>query len=74
MINPMQLLQMLANGGNPMQTLTGMARSDPQLGQVLSMVNGRTPAQLQQLVYDTARQRGVDVNVLAKQLGIRLPR
>lgn len=74
MINPMQLIQMLRGSGNPMQLLTGMAQNDPTIGQALRMANGRTPAQLQQLVYDTARQRGVDINQLAQQLGIRLPK
>lgn len=74
MINPMQLLQMMRGSANPMETLMGMAQTNPQLGQVLQMVNGKTPAEMQRMVYDTAKQRGIDVNQLARQLGIRLPR
>lgn len=74
MINPMQLIQTLQSSGNPMQMLTGMAQTNPQIGQVLQMVNGKTPAEIQRMVYDTARQRGVDVNQLAQRLGVRLPK
>lgn len=74
MMNIMQLVQIAQSGGNPMQMLTSMAQTNPQIGQVMQMVNGKTPAELQRMVYDTAKQRGVDVNQLARQLGIRLPK
>lgn len=74
MMNVMQLIRSMQSGGNPMQMLIGMAKDDPQIGQVLGMVNGKTPAEMQRMVYDIAGQRGVDVNQLARQLGIRLPK
>lgn len=74
MMNPMQLIQMLQQSGNPMQMLTGMAQTNPQLGQVMQMVNGKTPAEIERMAYDLARQRGVDLNQFARQLGIRLPK
>ena len=74
MMNPIQLIQMLQQSGNPMQMLTGIAQTNPQLGQVLQMVNGKTPAEMQQMAYEAARQRGVDLNQLSRQLGIKLPR
>lgn len=73
-MNPMQLVQMLQGSGNPMQMLMGMAQNNPALGQALQMVNGKTPAEMEKMAYDMAKQRGVDLNQLAKQLGIRLPR
>ena len=73
-MNPMQLVQMLQGSGNPMQMLMGMAQNNPALGQALQMVNGKTPAELERMAYDMAKQRGVDLNQLAKQMGIRLPR
>ncbi len=73
-MNPMQLIQMLQGSGNPMQMLMGMAQNNPALGQALQMVNGKTPAEMERMAYDMARQRGVDLNQLAKQMGIRLPR
>lgn len=73
MISPMQLMQM-ARSGNPMQVLMQMGKTNPQVGQVLQMVNGKTPAEMQRMAYDIAKQRGVDLNQLAQQLGVRLPR
>jgi hypothetical protein len=73
-MNPMQLIQMLQGSGNPMQMLMGMAQNNPALGQALQMVNGKTPAEMERMAYDMAKQRGVDLNQLAKQMGIKLPR
>lgn len=73
MINILQLMQTLRGSGNPMQMLTGMAQTNPQIGQVMQMVNGKTPAEMRQMVYAEARQRGVDINQLAGQLGLKLP-
>lgn len=74
MMNPMQLIQMLQQSGNPMQMLTGMAQTNPQLGQVMQMVNGKTPAEIERMAYDIAKQRGIDLNLFVKQMGIRLPK
>lgn len=73
-MNPMQLIQMLQGSSNPMQMLMGMAQNNPALGQALQMANGKTPAEMEKMAYDMAKQRGVDLNQLAKQMGIRLPR
>jgi hypothetical protein len=70
----MQLIQMLQGSGNPMQMLMGMAQNNPALGQALQMVNGKTPAEMERMAYDMAKQRGVDLNQLAKQMGIKLPK
>lgn len=74
MINPMQLMQMLRGSGNPMQMLMGMSRNNPQLQQIMQMTNGKTPAEMQQMVMDEARKRGIDINQLAQQMGVRLPK
>lgn len=73
-MNPMQLIQMLRNGGNPNQLIAMAAQRNPALRQAMQMVNGRTPEQVRDMAYDLAKQRGVDLNQLARQLGIRLPK
>lgn len=73
-MNPMQLIQMLRNGGNPNQLIAMAAQRNPALRQAMQMVNGRTPEQVRDMAYDLAKQRGVDLNQLAQQLGIRLPK
>lgn len=72
-MNPLQLIKTLRGGGNPLQMLMGMAQQNPMLKQVMDMVNGKTPEEMRDFVYQTAQQRGVDMNQLAQSLGIELP-
>lgn len=72
-MNPLQLIKTLRGGGNPLQMLMDMAQQNPMLKQVMDMVNGKTPEEMREFVYQTAQQRGVDVNQLAQALGIELP-
>lgn len=74
MNNPIQLIQMLQRGGNPQQLLSQAAQRSPALRQAMQAVNGRTPEQVRDMAYQMAQQRGVDLNQLAQQLGIRLPK
>lgn len=74
MMNPLQMMQMLRGSQNPMQTMMQLSRQNPQLNQIMQMTNGKTPTQMEQMVRQAAQQRGVDLNQLAQQLGIRLPR
>lgn len=73
MINPIQLVRMM-NSGNPMQVLMSEAQRNPQLQQILQQVNGKTPEEMRQMAVCAAQQRGIDLNQLANQLGIRLPK
>ena len=73
MMNPMQLIQMMQNGGNPMQILSQMGRQNPMVGQVLQMTNGRTPNEMRDMAQRIARQKGVDLNQLAQSMGLKLP-
>lgn len=73
MMNPFQMVQMLRGAQNPMQTMMQLSRQNPQLNQIMQMTNGKTPAQMEQMVRQAAQQRGVDLNQLAQQLGIKLP-
>ena len=74
MMNPLQMVQMLRGAQNPMQTMMQLSRQNPQLNQFMQMTNGKTPAQMEQMVRQAAQQRGVDLNQLAQQLGVKLPR
>lgn len=73
MINMMQLVQVVNGGGNPMQMLMQAAPQNPLVGQVLQMTNGKTPGQMREMAQRIAQQRGVDLNQLAQQMGIKLP-
>ena len=73
MMNPMQLIQMIRGGGNPTQMLMQASRQNPLVGQVMQMCNGKTPVQMREMAYQAAKARGVDINQLADQMGIKLP-
>lgn len=72
-MNPMQVIQMLQRGGNPNQLASQLIQQHPAFRQAAQFMNGKTPQQIQQEVQRMARQRGMDLNQLAQQLGIRLP-
>ena len=74
MNNPLQLIQMIQRGGNPQQLVMQAAQNNPILRQAMQAVNGRTPEQVRDMAYQMARQQGIDLNQLARQLGIKLPK
>lgn len=66
----MQIIRLYKSGGNPMQILSQMAQTNPQMGQAMKMLEGKNPQQIQQMVQTMADQNGVDLNALAKQFGL----
>ncbi len=72
-MNPMQLISMMQQSGNPMGMLMQMSQQNPLMGQAMRALNGKTPGQMEQYVRQMAQQRGVDLNQLARQMGIRMP-
>lgn len=73
MMNPMQLISMMQQSGNPMGMLMQMSQQNPLMGKAMRALNGKTPGQMEQYVRQMAQQRGVDLNQLAQQMGIRMP-
>ncbi len=74
MMNPLQMMQVLRGAQNPMQMMVQMSQQNPQLSQIMQMTNGKTPAQMEEMVRQAAQQRGIDLNQLAQQLGVKLPK
>ena len=73
--NPMMfLLQAARSGKDPMSLLRQMAGQNPQMAQFMQMIGGKSPAQLQQMAENMARERGIDINRLAQQMGVKLPK
>lgn len=72
MNNPMvQLLSMTRQGGNPMQMIQQMAANNPQAAQAMRIMQGKSPEQLRQIATNMARERGMTVEQVMQQLGIR---
>lgn len=72
-MNPLQMLGALQKAQNPMALLSQLAGQNPQLKRVVEVMNGKSPRELEQYVRNTAKTQGVDLNELAKKLGLQLP-
>ena len=71
MNNPvLALVQAMQQGRNPMALMQIMARQNPQVAQALQMMHGKSPQQLQSMAQNMARERGVDLNQMLRQMGI----
>ncbi len=73
-MDPMQAIQLLRSGANPDQLMMQLAQSSPEIRQAMQLVNGKTPEQIQSMVYQRAKEMGVDLNQIARQWGIQLPK
>ncbi len=65
------VFQALMRGGNPTTILQQAARSNPQMGMALQMIQGKSPQQLQQMACNMCRERGTSPDAVLKQLGIK---
>lgn len=71
--NPMQLMQYLNGGGNPMVLLQQIAGRNPMAANMLNVLNSRsmTPKQIAE---NLCKSNGVNPEDIAKQLGMKLPK
>ena len=67
-MNPMQIMAMLQNNGNPMQMLTQMAQQNPMMGRAMQMGKGKNEVQLKETVRNLAKQRGMSDEQLQQML------
>ena len=72
MNNPFVMLaQLVQSGGNPTAMISRMAQQNPQIAQSMQMLSGRRPQELQQIAQNLAQQKGLDLNAVIRDLGIR---
>lgn len=72
-INPVDMiLSALNNGINPMAAMQQIVGVDPRIGQAMQMINGKSPAQLEQMAKNMAKERGTTVEQIAQNLGIKI--
>lgn len=67
-MNPIQIMAMLQNSGNPMQMLTQMAQQNPMMGRAMQMGQGKNEMQLKETVRNLAKQRGMSDEQLRQML------
>lgn len=74
MSNPLaSLMGMIRSGGNPQAVLGQLAQSNPQVRQAMQMMHGKSTAELKQMAYNMAKEQGVNINDVLRQLGINNP-
>lgn len=70
-VNPMQIIMnQFMSGMSPMAILNRM--NGPQVDQAKNLISGKNEDQLRQIAMNMAKQRGIDLNGLAQQMGINL--
>ena len=67
------VLQAMQRGGDPKQLVQQMANTDPRMRQITQLLGNRSPAQQRQFVLNMAKERGVDLDSLARSMGISIP-
>ena len=74
MFNFQQIVNEISRSANPQNVLMQMSERVPSLREAMNAVNGKTPEQIRDMAYGMARERGMDLDQLARHLGIRLPK
>ena len=69
-----QIFQAVQGGANPNVIAMQLAQQNPVFRNALNMANGRTPEQIYDMAAQMAQQRGLDINQIAQQLVIPLPK
>ncbi len=81
-VNPMQqmqnnpiamMMQARARGGSPIEFLRSIAGQNPMAAQAIRLMQGKNGQQLQTMVENMARERGVSVEQIAARLGLQMP-
>lgn len=72
--NPMlrMLFQGMRGNANPMPMLQQMMGDNPQIQPMLNLVAGKTPKQLERIARNLYKERGIDINQAAQQMGLKL--
>ena len=75
MMNIFQIMQMVQQAGNPMGVMQQLAGTNPLMSRAMQMGQGKTPEQMQTLVRNLAKQKGMNdeqLNQFLSQFGLRL--
>lgn len=72
--NMMNMLGMFKNANNPNKMIESLINTNPQAKQawqqMQGMIKGKDKNQINSMVNDLAKQKGLDIEAIRKQLGI----
>ena len=71
--NPAALIMQAIASGRPLDSvLDAIGRQSPEMDRAVSIIRGKNAQQLQGIAENMARERGIDLRALAKNLGLNL--
>lgn len=68
-----KIVTLVQGGGNPMELLSSFAQQNPQAGQMMNNLNGKSPAEMKAYAENMAKSYGTTLDEVAKRLGVTLP-
>ena len=74
MMPHMQRMQGMQQNADPRQMIMQMEKQNPAIQRSMQRINGRTPEQIYDMAQQMASQYGQNLQQLAQQLNVRLPR
>lgn len=70
--NPMfQIIQAMQMGRNPQLLMQQMARTNPQINQAMTMLQGKSPQEIRQMAENMCRERGTTPEQVLQMLGLK---
>ena len=72
MNNPLQIISMLQNSNNPMAVVQQLFGQHPQYSQVMGMIQGKSPQEIEQYVRNLYQNQGKDITQTASQFGLKI--
>lgn len=67
----MQMWQMMQGSQNPMGIMQSMCGNNPAFANLQQLINGKGPQQLEQIARNMARERGVNIDAIMVQMGLK---
>lgn len=64
----------MRGGGNPSPLLNQMSRSNPRMGQAMQLMQGKRGDSLKSTCLSAYKEMGVDIEQMAQQFGLQLPK
>lgn len=71
-MNPFQIIQMVSNAQDPCAMIQQIFGNHPKYKQIMSIVQGKSPEEIEQYVRNVCKTQNIDVNSLARTFGIQL--
>ena len=68
-----QIVRMAKKGIDPDKLAQQLIKQNPAVKRAAELMSGKTNDEIKQIAYNRAAQMGVDLNQMAKDMGIKLP-